>query len=203
MWHPTSDKKCKSTSANDGRSGSSCKELIRGKKCLKKERLIRFCLISKRKMKTKEKKTLEDWIAASPGLKPEYLMRGEVCESACKQFKKKVHPYLSQFHGSLLAEAKDSLCLDRHINGHEEGEGIPSCSSITKSRSFSGKSHKRVSFKLPHIVTYYSPEEQESYYSGESENSSICRENSFESEEEPLFRLAVDILPHVYVSSKI
>lgn len=181
---------------------------------LKKENQGRFCKILKRKMEmeTDEKKivpnlTLEDWILASPGLKPDYLY-------ACnKQSKKKVHPCVSKFHASnLLAEAEDSLCLDRQLNNrHEESEEISKCSSI--GTTLTRKSQKRVRFDLPHSVIFFlpdepcSPQEKHPYYGSESEGSfysSICGENSFDSSvEEPLFRLAVDVLPQVFVSSKV
>lgn len=135
-----------------------------------------------------------------------------------------VHVSVSgQFLGSLLSETKDSLCLDRPINHDEESEDMSNCSLICK--SLSGKSQKSVRFKLPHTVKYYTPErtyckkaylcssqEQKKPYKGESESEGSffspmgpnCRENSFESSaEEPAFRLAVHILPHVFVSSKV
>ncbi|KAK7387708.1 hypothetical protein VNO78_22498 [Psophocarpus tetragonolobus] len=178
---------------------------------LKKEKEGRFCKILKRKvdMETAEKKvsnrSLEDWILASPGLKPDCVIRScEVCVSSCKQFKKKVHPCVSQFRGSSIAEAKDSLCLDRPFNRHQE---MLSCTSIGANTSLGGKSHKRVRFDLPHLVIFYSPEEHNPYYGSESEGSfysSFCAEHSFDSSaEEPFIRLAVDVLPHVSVSSKI
>ncbi|RDX71325.1 hypothetical protein CR513_49346, partial [Mucuna pruriens] len=168
---------------------------------LKKEK---FCNILERKIETAEKKvakaTLEDCILASPRLKPDYHYVS----------RKKVHPCVTQFRGSLIAEAKDSLCLDRPINmthHHKQAEEMLCDKSL---------SQKRVTFKLPHILIFYSPDhpfspeeqEQDPYYSSESEASfysSICRENSFDSSaaEEPIFRLAVDILPHVTVSSRI
>ena len=189
---------------------------------LKKEKQGMYCKISKRKkeMETEEKKvvpnlTLEDWILASPGLKPDYIniRSGEFSSSCSSKSKKKVHPCVSQVPRSLIAEAKDSLCLDRPMNRNEE-----MLSSTSIGRSISEKSQKKVSFKLPHNVIFYSPdeprspEEKEPYYcyyynSSESENSfysSICREYSFDSSaEETLIKLAVDVLPHVSVSSKI
>ncbi|KAJ1427152.1 hypothetical protein SESBI_09807 [Sesbania bispinosa] len=221
LWPLISGQKSKSPGPRDGsRSGSSLKEFIQFK-CLNR----RLTKIFKRKiaMETQEKKipmakrlALQDWILASPGLKPDYLMGGEL--SICMQSKKKVHPCSSQFRTSLIGEAKDSLCLDRPIcmNHHEEGEEMPNCSSIT--RSLSGRSQKRVSFQLPHTVIFYSPDEQyckeaaslcspEKPYGSEDSFSSLMgpnfRENSFDSAEEPFFRLAVDTLPHVFVSSKI
>lgn len=189
---------------------------------LKREKMQgRFCKILKRKkeMETEKKvpnQTLEDWILPSPGLKPDYVIRpGEFSSSCSSKSQKKVHPCVSkvQVPGSLIAEAKDSLCLDRpmNMNRNEEAEELLSSTSI-------GKSQKKVSFKLSHNVIFYSPdeprspEEKEPYYcyyynSSESEDSfysSICREYSFDSSaEETLIKLAVDVLPHVSVSSKI
>ncbi|KAL2339242.1 hypothetical protein Fmac_013688 [Flemingia macrophylla] len=176
------------TSEQDSQSPSS-----RDVTNLKKENPEVMCMVLKQKMELERGKkvpkvTLEDWILASPGMKPEY-----VC--ARNQFKKKVHP--------LIAEAKDSLCLDRPKNKCDE-----------KSEDMSSNSHKRVTFMLPHTVKFFSPEElsspeeKESYYyrreSAGSFYTSICREYSFDSSaEEPLFKLAVDVLPHLSVSSKI
>ena len=189
---------------------------------LKREKMQgRFCKILKRKkeMETEKKvpnQTLEDWILPSPGLKPDYVIRpGEFSSSCSSKSQKKVHPCVSkvQVPGSLIAEAKDSLCLDRTMNRNEE-----MLSSTSIGRSISEKSQKKVSFKLPHNVIFYSPdeprspEEKEPYYcyyynSSESEDSfysSICREYSFDpSADETLIKLAVDVLPHVSVSSKI
>ncbi|CAJ1941444.1 unnamed protein product [Sphenostylis stenocarpa] len=177
----------------------------------KKKKEGRFCKILKRKMEMEreEKKaqnlTLEDWILASPGLKPDYIISSGEVSFSSKHSKKKVHPCGSQCRGSLIAETKDSLCLNRPVNHHEEGgeEMLSSTSLMVKS--------KRVRFKLPHIVICYSPDEpclsEEAYYSSENEESfysSICSEYSIDSSGgEPFFRLAVDTLPHVSVSSKI
>ncbi|KAG2407046.1 uncharacterized protein HKW66_Vig0018680 [Vigna angularis] len=164
-----------------------------------------FCRILKRmEVERDEKKvrnlTLEDWIIASPGLKP-----GEGSFSS-KNFQKKVHPCVSQRRGSLLTETKDSLCLDRPMKHDEEG------GEMLSSTSLNVKSERRVRFKLPHTVIYYSLDEpcspEETYYSSQIDEgsfySSICREYSFNSSaEEPFLRLAVDILPLVSVSSKI
>ncbi|KAK7262110.1 hypothetical protein RJT34_29670 [Clitoria ternatea] len=188
LQHPISDQICQSPRARDDKSGSSSNKILKRK-------------VETETAEKSPKLTLEEWILASPGLKPEYLIRDEA--SACKQSKKKVHPCVGQSHGSLLAEAKDSLYLERPMNYAEE---MSSCSSITA--SLSGKSHKRVNFNLPPLVVVYSPEpeEQEPYHSTENEDSfssSIFGDNSFDSAQEPVFRLAVDILPHVFVSSKI
>lgn len=166
-------------------------------KCFKMENRRR---ISQRKIEieTSERKNLKD-----------YLMSGsddELCVS--KQSMKKVHPCsTTRFRGSLIRKAKDSLCLDRFVNLHEErGEGMSNCSFITQ---------KRVSFKLPHTVIFYSPDEpyckeasledeNKPYSNEDSFSSPNCKDISFESVvEEPFFRLAVDILPHVFVSSKV
>lgn len=168
-------------------------------------------------METGENKKIlarQDWILASPstGLKPDYLKSSS---SNYKQSpsKKKVHPACSsRLRGSLISEAKDSLCLDRPIMSRshdpEGGEGLmPNCSSIIKGGLIgSGKSQKRVRFKLPHTVIFYSPEPEEHNRPCGREDSIFspnCGENSFDSAEEPCFRLAVDILPHLSVSSKI
>lgn len=166
--------------------------------CFKMENRRR---ISQRKIEieTLEKKNLQD-----------YLMSGSDNElsASSKLSMKKVHPCsTTQFRGSLISEAKDSLCLDRFVNLNEEkGEGMSNCSFITQ---------KRVSFKLPHTVIFYSPDEpyckeasleddNKTYSSEDSFSSPNCRDISIDSVvEEPFFRLAVDILPHVFVSSKV
>ncbi|ESW26004.1 hypothetical protein PHAVU_003G083400 [Phaseolus vulgaris] len=166
-----------------------------------------FCkMLKRREVEREEKKvpnlTLEDWLIASPGLKAECIMSSGEVSFSSKHSKKKVHPCVSQCRGSLIAETKDSLCLDRPTNHDEE---------MVSWTSLSVKSQRRVRFKLPHIVIYYSPDDpcspEEAYYSTQSEGSfysSICGEYSIDSSaEEPFFRLAVDILPHVSVSSKI
>ncbi|QCD79784.1 hypothetical protein DEO72_LG2g102 [Vigna unguiculata] len=172
----------------------------------------RFCRILKRKEVERDEKkvrnvTLEDWIIASPGLKPEYTMSSGEMSFSSKNFQKKVHPCVSQRSGSLITETKDSLCLDRPMKKHdEEGEEMLSSTSLNV------KSERRVRFKLPHIVICYSQDDpcspEETYYSSQIDKgsfySSICREYSFDSSaEEPFLRLAVDILPHVSFSSKM
>ncbi|XP_057419663.1 uncharacterized protein LOC130713859 isoform X2 [Lotus japonicus] len=191
---------CQKSKSSRTRKGSPSKEEGIQDNCGEIENTRRLSKILKRKidMETPEKTilmprnlTLHDWIVASPSLKPEYLMRGELCGNSMK----KVHPCSGQFLGSLLSETKDSLCLDRPINHDEESEDMSNCSLICK--SLSGKSQKS---------------EQKKPYKGESESEGSffspmgpnCRENSFESSaEEPAFRLAVHILPHVFVSSKV
>jgi len=170
----------------------------------------RFCKILKRKEVEREEKkvpnvTLEDWLLASRGLKAECIMSSGEVSLSSKHSKKKVHPCVGQCRGSLIAETKDSLCLERPTKHHEEDE------EMLSSTFLSVKPQKRVRFELPHVVICYSPDEpcsaEEAYHSSESEGSfysSICREYSFDSSaEEPFLRLAVDILPHVSASSKI
>ncbi|CAI8611687.1 unnamed protein product [Vicia faba] len=131
-----------------------------------------------------------------------------------KQSKKKVHPCSTRFRGEL---AKDSLCLslvEKTKNRLEEvDEGLT---------SYCSRKINRVRFKLPHTVIYYEPEE--SYYEEDdeeeerregllkayydSEEYSFSSPNwrelySFETTEEPILKLAVDTLPHVFVSSKV
>jgi hypothetical protein len=150
----------------------------------------------------------EDWILSSSS-------------SEMKHSKKRVHPCSTRFRAEL---PKDSLCLMETIKSRfgETDEGITSdCSLVT--RSFCEKSQKnRVRFKLPHTVIFYKPEEPyrevdeeeeneeallRRYYSSSEEDSFSspkCRELfSFETAEEPILRLAVDVLPHVFVSSKV
>jgi hypothetical protein len=150
----------------------------------------------------------EDWILSSSS-------------SEMKHSKKRVHPCSTRFRAEL---PKDSLCLMETIKSRfgETDEGLTSdCSLVT--RSFCEKSQKnRVRFKLPHTVIFYKPEEPyreddeeeeneeallRRYYSSSEEDSFSspkCRELfSFETAEEPILRLAVDVLPHVFVSSKV
>lgn len=220
LRRPISDQDSKTPAGTRAWTGSSFKEYIKPK-CMKIDNRRSVNKNLKRKMEAAEKNipkakklTLEDWILASPGLKPDYPRRGEFCPFN-KQSKKKVHPSSNQFRGSLLGDqAKDSLSWDRHrpVNCNEESEGM----STNCSRIYNGKSRKRVRFKLPHIVIVYSPDEPyckeaslsspEEPYSSEDSFSSMgpnCTENSFDIAEEPRVRLAVDILPHVFVSSRI
>lgn len=215
LWRPISDQNSKSSPGGTRAwTGSSFKEFIKPK-CMKIDSRRSMNKNLKRKMEAIEKNipkakklTLEDWILASPGLKPEFC--------AVKQSKKKVHPSSSnQFRGCLLGDqAIDSLSLDRHrpMNCNEVSEGMSTCSRI----NYNGKSQKRVRFKLPHIVIVYSPDEPyckegslsspDEPCSSEDSFSSMgpnCTENSFDIAEEPCVRLAVDILPHVFVSSRI
>ncbi|CAK8564438.1 unnamed protein product [Lathyrus sativus] len=158
--------------------------------------------------KVKKLGFVEDWILDSQEM---------------KQSKKKVHPCSTRFRGEL---AKDSLCLslvEKTKNRLEEvNEGLASDCSLVAEK-LCGKSQKinRVRFKLPHTVIYYKPEE--SYYEEEdeeerregllkayydSEEDSFSSPNwrelySFETTEEPILKLAVDVLPHVFVSSKV
>ncbi|GAU14687.1 hypothetical protein TSUD_203360 [Trifolium subterraneum] len=146
----------------------------------------------------------EDWILSSSS-------------SEMKQSKKRVHPCSTRFRAEL---PKDSLCLKERFKSRfgETDEGLTSdCSLVT--RSFCEKSKKNsVRFKLPHTVIFYKPEEPyreeeeneeallRRYYSSEEDSFSSpkCRElYSFETAEEPILRLAVDVLPHVFVSSKV
>ncbi|PNY12321.1 hypothetical protein L195_g008950 [Trifolium pratense] len=186
------------------------------KDCIKpKQNRTRCAKIFKRKKI--EKKILpigkkfapeEDWILSS--------------SSEIRQSKKRVHPCSTRFRGELPKDSLNlTLCLKERMKSRSEmGEGLTSdCSLVT--RSFCEKSQKnRVRFKLPHTVIFYKPEEpyreddeeenEEAllmrYYSSEDDSFSSpkCRELfSFETSEEPILRLAVDVLPHVFVSSKI
>lgn len=89
----------------------------------------------------------------------------------------------------------------------EEGEGEEQGEGKSESLGLSGKTKKkRVSFKLPHDVILYSPEEEDygcewdnsedSFYSPVMDRN--CREGS---PEEISVTLAVNTLPHVPVSS--
>ena len=192
LCHPISDQKSKSLGPRDGRSRdgtrTSFKEFIK-LKCLKVENRK-----GKKAMEAPEKKsvTLEDFIKASPGF---------------KQSKKKVSPCSSQSQPrrSSICDAKDSLYLDRPMNHHSEEASY--CSSITRSLSGMSQSQKRVSFKLPHDVIFYSPHPDEPYSKeaslGSSSQETNSSEDAFSSPNRPGVRLAVDTLPHVFVSSRI
>ena len=190
-------------------SGSCVKDCIKPK-----QNITKFTKTFKRK--TEKKTTIdknlaleEEWILAFPEL---------------KQSRKRVHPCSTRFRGgSLISElAQDSLCLLEKTKNHREkeelvDEGLTSnCSLITN--NLCGKSQKkRVNFKLPHTVIFYKPEEPyceeeeddeeeaslKGYYNINSEEDSFSSLYSFETAEEPSFRLAVDILPYVFVSSKV
>ncbi|KAK7292454.1 hypothetical protein RIF29_08235 [Crotalaria pallida] len=223
LWCPISEQNSKSRDTR-ARTGSSFKEFIKPK-CMKKYNRRSANTNLKRKKEMIEmdgvenkipkatKLTLEDWLLASPpGLKPDYKKRGELCAFKQSAKKKKVHPCSSQCRGSSLGEAKDSLSLERPMlmNPYEKSEAILS----TCSSSVSGKSRKRVRFKLPHVLILYSPDEpwckeaslsspEDPYYSDDSFPSPE-RLNSFDIAEEPYVngRLAVDTLPRVFVSSR-
>ncbi|MED6162293.1 hypothetical protein PIB30_069002 [Stylosanthes scabra] len=142
--------------------------------------------------------TQEDWMESSSA-------------GSNKHSKKKVHPCFnqSQVRRSLISEAADSLYLDRTMKHHQEKE----VSSIVM-RSLRCKSQRRVSFKLPDVVIFYSPDEssckQASLSSSEDTDSDSITEDSFPSPnfgsnsmEEPVVRLAVETLPHVCVFSNL
>ncbi|MED6195236.1 hypothetical protein PIB30_036024 [Stylosanthes scabra] len=184
LRYPILGEKSQSVSARDGR-GSSSLNHARSKKNMDGEAA-----------KSEKDVTQEDWMkSSSPG--------------SNKHSKKKVHPCFnqSQVRRSLISEAADSLYLNRTMKHHQEKE----VSSIVM-RSLRCKSQKRVSFKLPHDVIFYSPDEssckQDSLSSSEETDS--ITEDSFPSPnfgsnsmEEPVVRLAVETLPRVFVSSRI
>jgi len=195
-------------------SGSCVKDCIKPK-----QNITRLTKTFKRKpeKKTTIDKNLaleEEWILAFPEL---------------KQSRKRVHPCSTRFRGgSLISElAQDSLCLLEKTKNRREkeellDEGLTSnCSLITN--NLCGKSQKkRVDFKLPHTVIFYKPEEPyceeeeqeeedeeeeeaslKGYYNINSEEDSFSSFYSFQTTEEPSLKLAVDILPYVFVSSKV
>ncbi|KAI4298771.1 hypothetical protein L6164_032289 [Bauhinia variegata] len=171
--------------------------------------------VAKKKDCKAKKMTLEDWIEASPGLTPDHIRRGEF--SPFKHSKKRVHPSSTQAGGSSIFEAKDSLTLHRLMMSnydHEKAEA--KTESLSLNESSSGKPVKRVTFKLPHTVIFYSPEEPETesredqysrtkdpyYFSDDWFYSSVepfCIGDSFDISACP--RLAVHTLPLVSVSS--
>lgn len=195
-------------------AGSSVKDCIKPK-----QNLTRLTKTFKRK--TEKKTTIdknlaleEEWILAFPEL---------------KQSRKRVHPCSTRFRGggSLISElAQDSLCLlEKTKNGREKEELVDerltsNCSLITNNLCVKSQK-KRVNFKLPHTVIFYKPEETyceeeqedddedeeeaslKGYYNINSEDHSFSSLYSFETTEEPSLRLAVDILPYVFVSSKV
>lgn len=149
----------------------------------------------------------EEWILSFPEL---------------KQSRKRVHPCSTRFcGGSLISElAQDSLCLlekTKNCREKEElaDEGLTSNCSLITNNLFGKSQKKRVNFKLPHTVIFYKPEEPyckeeeeeeaslKDYYNINSEEYSFSSLYSFETAEEPSLRLAVDILPYVFVSSKV
>lgn len=182
-------------------SGLSFKDCIKPKQNKKGKKLINPI--------GKKLGFVEDWILDSQEM---------------KQSKKKVHPCSTRFRGEL---AKDSLCLslmEKTKNRLEEDdEGLASdCSLVAERLSGEPQKINRVRFKLPHTVIYYNPEE--SYYEEEdeeeerregllkayydSEEDSFSSPNwrelySIETTEEPILKLAVDVLPHVFISSKV
>ncbi|QHO51089.1 hypothetical protein HN51_002840 [Arachis hypogaea] len=184
LRHPTSAEKSNSVAVTDGR-GSSLSDYVRSKKDMDVEA-------------AKSEKKVEDWMKASS-------------PSSNKHSKKKVHPCFnqSQLRRSLISEAQDSLYLDRTMKQHhQENEE----SSIV--RSLSCKKQKRVSFKLPHVVIFYNPDEpacKQASLSSLEDTDCITEDsfaspnfvaNLFDSTEEPV-RLAVETLPRVFVSSRI
>lgn len=183
---------------------------VKVKDCIKPKQ-NRTRLTKTFKKKTEKKSTIdknlsleEEWILAFPEL---------------KQSRKRVHPCSTRFRGgSLISElAKDSLCLlEKTKNRREEeevvDEGLTSNCSLISSNLCGKSQKKRVNFKLPHTVIFYPPEEtyeeeeeEEAWLKGyyNSEEDSFSSLYSFETTEEPILKLAVDILPHVFVSSKV
>ncbi|MBA0811704.1 hypothetical protein Gohar_003577 [Gossypium harknessii] len=110
-------------------------------------------LAEERVTKARKLLTLEDWLLASPGgpLK-DYFNGGELY--VFKQFNKRVHPSSSSI-----------LEIEPRVNDHDgfsvdlsSSVDVSGCSSF--SRSQSGKSKKKVSFRLPEeadIMVFYSP----------------------------------------------
>ncbi|KAI9123985.1 hypothetical protein K1719_005285 [Acacia pycnantha] len=137
--------------------------------------------------------------------------------------RRKIHPSSSrQVPRHLISEAKDSMCLDRPmmmINNYweqkqedddeEEEEGKSECLSVVGVK----EEVKRVRFKLPHVVIFYSPEVEESqgYYCNttrddpSSSSFYLTLEENFRgsdgSDEFSSFSLAVDTLPRASFSS--
>ncbi|PON91346.1 hypothetical protein TorRG33x02_129090 [Trema orientale] len=127
--------------------------------------------------------TLEDWLLDSPGKKPDQINGGELY---LFRHSRKIHPSSkpssssSSHHNSsttLASKAKDSFSLepvlkttckeaDDQVLAHDHHDdqlvstGASSNSMMMMSRSRSGKSIKKVSFREePDIIIIYSPEE--------------------------------------------
>ncbi|EEF32791.1 uncharacterized protein LOC125370476 [Ricinus communis] len=117
-----------------------------------------------KKTKTNRKRTLEDWLLASPSMKPDCITVGELHVS--KQFSKRVHPSSSiEAHKVVLSKAGESFSLERLVILDREADldcinfSSMDVSSAIK-RSKSNETKKRVSFKLPEeadIIIFYSP----------------------------------------------
>ncbi|XVF26159.1 hypothetical protein REPUB_Repub13aG0275300 [Reevesia pubescens] len=126
--------------------------------CLKKRKMkknkLKRPLQSPERRNTEVRKltTLADWLLASPcpgGLNPDCLNGGELY--VFKHFSRRVHPSSSREPETLPSTPRDSFSKDL-------SSGDVSGSSF--SRSQSGKSKKKVSFRLPEeadIVIFYSP----------------------------------------------
>ncbi|KAM7271302.1 hypothetical protein ACFE04_030516 [Oxalis oulophora] len=96
--------------------------------------------------------TLEDWLKASPG--SEYLNGGELY--VLKQSSKRIHPSTS---ASEIRHSKIST-PGNSFRSSSDGCSMEFGSSFRRSQS--GKSQKKVSFKLPEkddIILFYSSEE--------------------------------------------
>ncbi|KAJ7967774.1 Phospholipase C [Quillaja saponaria] len=132
-------------------------------------------LQSPEKKITKVKKiSLEEWLSASPGKKPDRFRGGELHVFKHSSKTRRVHPSSRKVHtftSNLICEARDSITLDRPQN-HDGEKGKKNLESSCIRRSQSGKS-KKVSFRLPEeadIITFYSPPEG-AYYNKDEDSS--------------------------------
>lgn len=122
---------------------------------MKKIQNKRHVLREERKGTTVSKLTLQDWLLTSPSLKAEQLRGGELCVLK--------HGSSKRVHPSISTKARVSFSTGRllGLDQVDDKEDYVSASSRSISRTQSGKSPKRVSFKLPEeadIIIFYSPQ---------------------------------------------
>ncbi|KAH8486026.1 hypothetical protein H0E87_027472 [Populus deltoides] len=127
--------------------------------CLKVKKIQnkRHVLREEKKGTTVSKLTLQDWLLTSPSLKAEQLRGGELCVLK--------HGSSKRVHPSISTKARVSFSTGRllGLDQVDDKEHYVSASSVVSSisRTQSGKSQKRVSFKLPEeadIIIFYSPQ---------------------------------------------
>ncbi|KAF5197106.1 hypothetical protein FRX31_013304 [Thalictrum thalictroides] len=116
----------------------------------------------KKLVKMKKVITLEEWLTTSPAnVKPDNInSSGEL--HVFRQSSRKVHPSIGRVNDDEQLHTKQKESLDLVMDDVEASKAdvLMTCSSL--SRSQSGKSKKKVSFRLPEeadIIVFYSPEE--------------------------------------------
>lgn len=130
----------------------------------KEEEEKKWLPVEKKAMKGNKLATLEEWLLASPGMKPaESIASGELHVFKHPSKNKAHRPSSNRIHAELITPSprESRIPLKRsHEEDHEGGGRQSSEVGSSVGRSQGGQLRKKVSFRRPEadVVIFYSPE---------------------------------------------